>query len=72
MIRNFFNHTLQTYPRHHEKEPQARHQENNSSKAISSLLPINISTKLEKQKVVTKQNKDQTQNSTDNGRNNKK
>ena len=49
MIRKYYNHTLQTNPRHREEELQDTRnwQEDKQSKATSSLFPVKMIVKLE-------------------------
>ena len=66
MIRKYHNHTLQTNPRHREEEPRtlrAMRQEDNLSKATSSLFIIEMIAKLERTPHTALQNKVETQNS---------
>ena len=68
IIRKYHNHTLQTNPQYHEEEPQnitvSKHQEDQQSKATSSLFPIKMIAKLERIQSTEQQNMEQTQNPT--------
>ena len=64
MIRKYHNHALQTIPRHHGTSHRTititRHQEDNQSKATSSLFPIKMIAKLEMTQSNAQQNMEQT------------
>ena len=62
MIRKYYNHTLQTNPRHRKEELQDTRnwQEVKQSKATSSLFPIKMIAKLEITHSNVQQNMEQT------------
>ena len=42
MTRKYYNHTLQTNPRHHEEEPQIINRKKNIRKPINAPLPVSL------------------------------